>query len=83
MPFGCSSITFEHKGKVEHTVIEQIAFVAVEGSRVQFVTPNEFNIRRMTKIRDDAFWQDSLAQYFPCIIPHPNAQKIRDDGNTT
>jgi DNA polymerase-3 subunit gamma/tau len=67
------------QGKVEHTVIEQIAFVGVEGSRVQFVTPSEFNISRMNRLRDDLFWQDTLAKYFSVRNFHI---RVRKDSET-
>ncbi len=51
-------------GKVEHDVVDQVALLQVEGSRVLFVTPSEFNISRLQRLRNDKFWQDSLAQFF-------------------
>ena len=82
MPFGCLSTIFEQKGNVEHKVIEQIAFVNVEGSRVQFVTPSEFNVGRMTRIRDDAFWQDALAQHFSVRNFHIRMRKKSETMET-
>lgn len=70
------------RGKVEHTVVEQIAFVVVEGSRVQFATPHEFNLKRMTRIRDDAFWQDALAQYFSVRNFHIRMRKTSETIET-
>ena len=70
------------QGKVEHKVVEQIAFVTVEGSRVQFVTPNEFNLGRMARIREDAFWQDSLAQYFSVRNFHIRLRKQSEKMET-
>ncbi len=70
------------KGKVEHTVVEQIAFVKVEGSRVQFVTPNEFNVGRMTRIRDDVFWQDALAHHFSVRNFHIRIRKKSETMET-
>lgn len=51
-------------GKVEHDVVDKIALLEVDGSRVIFVTPNEFNIQRLNSLRNDSFWQDSLAKFF-------------------
>lgn len=69
-------------GKVEHQVVEQIAFVAVEGSRVQFVTPSEFNLGRMSRIRDDAFWQDTLAKHFSVRNFHIRVRKKSESMET-
>jgi len=69
-------------GKVEHKVVEQIAFVAVEGSRVQFVTPSEFNLSRMSRIRDDAFWQDTLAKHFAVRNFHIRVRKKSETMET-
>jgi hypothetical protein len=70
------------QGKVEHTVVEQIAFVAVEGSRVQFVTPNEFNLGRMSRMRDDTFWQDALAKHFSVRNFHIRIRKKAETMET-
>ena len=70
------------QGKVEHTVVEQIAFVAVEGSRVQFVTPKEFNLGRMSRLRDEPFWQDALAQYFSVRNFHIRVRKKTETMET-
>ncbi len=54
----------KRSGKVEHDVVDKIALLEIDGSRVIFVTPNEFNIQRLNSLRNDAFWQDSLAKFF-------------------
>ena len=62
-------------GQIEHDVVEQIAFLGIEGSRVQFVTPSDFNIERMNRLRNDTFWQDCLARFFSVRNFHIRVRK--------
>ena len=52
------------QGDVGYDVIDHLAYHSTGGSRVEFVTPHKFHLSRISNLRNDPFWQDSLEQFF-------------------
>jgi hypothetical protein len=62
-----------------YDVIDHLAFHAIEGSRVSFVTPHKFHLSRISNLRKDAYWQDSLERFFKV---RNFSVRVRRDGES-